>query len=169
MVGGWWAAGRACPAQDLPGGEEARWAGMAVSGSPGISPAEESFEEEGGAAPAPAACALRGHPRQLQAAGACLLRPVRLLPVPLLPQRLHLPRAQPQLLSVRLPDAAGAGVRGGACGRGASRAAFLAGVALWAGRGRGYWELGRSFQEADYLATVEIQCYVSYSKVWWFF
>lgn len=61
-----------------------------------LSPTEKGFDEEGGTAPA--TFALRGHPRQLQAACARLLRPVRLLPVPFLRQRLLLPRAQPQLL-----------------------------------------------------------------------
>lgn len=68
-------------------------------GQPRRFPTEKGFDEEGGTAPAPAACPLRGQPRQLQASGARLLRPVRLLPVPLLPQCLLLPRAQPHLLS----------------------------------------------------------------------
>lgn len=94
---------------------------MAVSGSPAVSPAEKSCDEEGGEAPAPDACALRGHPQQLQATSAHLLRPVRLLPVPLLPQHLLLPRAQPQLLSAHLPATAGAAPAGVEFGEGAAR------------------------------------------------
>lgn len=70
---------------------------MARSATLDVSPTDERFVEEGGTAPA--THALRGHPRQLQAACARLLRPVRLLPVPLLPQRLRLPRTQPLLLN----------------------------------------------------------------------
>lgn len=62
-----------------------------------VSSTEKGFDEEGGTAPA--TYALRGHPRQLQAACARLLRPVRLLPMPFLRQRLRLPRTQPQLLT----------------------------------------------------------------------
>lgn len=70
---------------------------VARSATLDVSPTDERFVEEGGTAPA--THALRGHPRQLQAACARLLRPVRLLPVPLLPQRLRLPRTQPLLLN----------------------------------------------------------------------
>lgn len=62
-----------------------------------VSPTEKGLNEEGGTAPA--TYPLRGHPRQLQAACARLLRPVRLLPLPFLRQRLRLPRAQPQVLT----------------------------------------------------------------------
>lgn len=71
--------------------------GVARSAVLNVSPTEKCFDEEGGKAPA--TFALRGHPQQLQAARARLLRPVRLLPVPFLRQRLHLPSTQPQLLT----------------------------------------------------------------------
>lgn len=74
----------------------AGWRGP-ISSLQRLSPTEKGFDEEGGTAPA--TYALRGHPRQLQAACARLLRPMRLLPVPFLRQRLRLPRTQPQLLT----------------------------------------------------------------------
>ncbi|MEJ1278954.1 hypothetical protein NN561_009879 [Cricetulus griseus] len=85
-----------------PGGrppQQKRTRGTSVARSAALDvfPTEKGLDEEGGTAPA--THALRGHPRQLQAACTRLLRPVRLLPVSLLPQRLHLPRAQPQLLN----------------------------------------------------------------------
>lgn len=101
------------------------WDGVTRSAALHVSPTEKGFQEEGGAPPA--THALRGHPRQLQAAGTRLLRPVRLLPVPLLRQRLHVPSPQPQLLTP---------LRG--CARGCSTGdwAGLRGLGrFWAGGG----------------------------------
>lgn len=89
---------------------EDEWGGRGWLGQPRRFPTEKGSDEERGTDPAPAAYPLRGHPRQLQATSARLLRPVRLLPVPLLPQRLLLPRAQPHLLSA--PQGGGAGLPG---------------------------------------------------------
>ncbi|XP_073092802.1 agouti-signaling protein isoform X1 [Manis javanica] len=76
-------------------------------GSPCVYIVETVSDEEGGSTPAPAAHPLRSHPQELLATVTRLLRPVRLLPVPLLPQRLLLPRAQPHLLSVLPPGSPG--------------------------------------------------------------
>lgn len=94
---------------------------MARSAVLDVSSTEKGFDEEGGTTPA--TYALRGHPRQLQAARARLLRPVRLLPLPFLQQRLRLPRTQPQLLTPLLLCARsfGKGWLGGASGSRPSR------------------------------------------------
>lgn len=103
---------------------------VARSAALDVSPTDERFAEEGGTAPA--THALRGHPRQLQAACARLLRPVRLLPVPLLPQRLHLPRTQPLLLKP-LPRCARS-LRGWVTGRGfQAEGRSLVGGTSWVG------------------------------------
>lgn len=119
-------------------------AGVDDSHSPRVSSTEKGFDEGGEAAPTPAARALRGHPRQLQAAGACLLQPLRLLPVPLLRQRLFLPRAQPPLLSAPGPRRGAAGTRlprsRGRCWAWGSLTdvAFRNSVRAWPRGGRGY-------------------------------
>lgn len=107
--------------------------------------------DDGAAAAAPAARPLRGRPQQLQVAGARLLRPVRLLQLPLLPQRLLLPRAQPPLLT---PPARPRGPRAplGACSR-CDRAGMASQAGATAGGRRDLRGTGLGLKPKEHLET----------------